>query len=207
MAECMTAATSGFKWQNTVDLSRTDIVVEVVDDLAVVPGIVVADPALDPAVGLGQGPAADLVPNGEILDQDQGPKSNLQEEINQDQYLSQDLSLDPSQHQDHDQDHKIIAGSYVRIYKNYVDRYQYFYFYKKETSQHFFSRVSKTCCHIFFSLVFSYIIISVLCNRFIGSLFCRFKEQIHWHFLNHFKLKICWYFCDKFIGIYFMPCF
>lgn len=139
MAECMTAATSGFKWQNTVDLSKTDIVVEVVDDLAVVPGIVVADPALVPAVGLGPGPAADLVPNGEI--QDQALKSNLQEEINQDQYLSQDLSLDPNQHQDqdHDQDHKIIAGSYVRIYKKYDNRLELSLFLQnKRLSNRFF---------------------------------------------------------------------
>ncbi len=137
MAECMTAATSGFKWQNTVDLSRTDIVVEVVDDLAVVLGIVVADPALDPAVGLGPGPAADLVQNGEI--QDQALKSNLQEEINQDQYLSQDLSLDPNQHQDHGQDHKIIAGSYVRIYKKYDNRLELSLFLQnKRLSNRFF---------------------------------------------------------------------
>ena len=147
MAECMTAATSGFKWQNTVDLSRTDIVVEVVDDLAVVLGIVVADPALDPAVGLGPGPAADLVQNGEI--QDQALKSNLQEEINQDQYLSQDLSLDPNQHQD--QDHKIIAGSYVRIYKKYDNRLELSLFLQnKRLSNRFFVWVSKTCFNIFF---------------------------------------------------------
>ena len=137
----MTAATSGFKWRNTVDLSRTDIVVEVVDDLAVVPGIVVADPALDPAVGLGPGPAADLVPSGEI--QDQALKLNLQEEINQDQYLSQDLSLDPNQHHDHDhdhdQDHKIIAGSYVRIYKKYDNRSELSLFLQnKRLSNRFF---------------------------------------------------------------------